>query len=74
MIWFPGKKKKARAFGAPEPFLCTELTPWQPGLTRKGTPIVHTEALEYRRTKVLGSIQVAKRCPVCLAEWVQELR
>lgn len=71
MIWFPGKKKKRRAAsGAPEPFLCTELTPWQPQLTRKGTPIVHAEARGSRRK---GTNLIDKWCPVCLAQWMEEL-
>jgi len=49
-----------------EPFFCTELTPWRPGLTKMGAPVVHTEALSSR---LPGADWTDKRCPVCLWEW-----
>jgi len=39
------------------------------GLTRRGTPVVHTEALS---SKLDGADWIDKKCPVCLAEWAEK--
>ncbi len=54
-----------------EAFFCTELTPWRPGLTRRGTPVVHVEALSSKRPE---ADWIDKKCPICLAEWADKER
>ncbi len=51
-------------------FYCTEMTPWQPGLTEPGTPIVHTErAVPPRQWLSWGRFEQQMRCTVCGTTW-----
>ncbi len=53
-------------------FICTELTPWKPGLTLPGTKIVHPEAEALpRRWLTWGRFEQQMRCTACGATWVK---
>jgi hypothetical protein len=56
-------------------FYCTEMTPWQRGLTEPGTMIVHPDlVLLPRRWLTWGRFAQEMRCPICGTTWVSKIR
>lgn len=55
-----------------EPFICTEETPWSPGMR---TPVLHASAHEVgdQRDGWPSGDLVTMRCPICGHEWEKEL-
>lgn len=51
-------------------FVCTEMTPYFPGIVPKGTSVMHPDAFESKRD---GFDWVDVKCPVCLLEWTKPI-